>query len=447
MSFTTVVGASASDATTLTGTSGNDSVDILNETSKTIADALAGDDTIRYGQSSFVSTGHTFKGGAGKDVISGIDTSSALASSFINYNAGNDQGSLYDVDASTIKGGKGIDTINIASLESSIFNGNLGNDVLEVRYSASSSIHGGKGEDTLNIFGSHESSSIRGDNEADTISLAAGSSFTNDTINGNAGNDSISVGAIATFSGTSIARGGNGNDTINGATSTVGLNINGDAGADLITGSTAADTLSGGIDTDSFTAGAGADTITGGTGVDNFVFGRALTLTTDLDNITDGEATDNYQINSSTGAALAGSFATLHKGDGAALGATADGATTAADVSTAINVDGTDVDVSSATDTVLIFTTGVANGIDGLIAAMAGGNATTLKEKGGTSFADGDQMVAVVENTTTNQIDVGVAQWAAGDVFDAVFTIYQIDITNGLTAAAVAAQVDFTGLA
>jgi hypothetical protein len=451
MSFTTVPGASASDATTLTGTAGDDSVDLVGLSQQFVV-AGEGADTIRVGSGAFTAQNITLKGGAGKDNISAIDTTTAISSAFVNYNAGDDQGVFNTVANSTIHGGQGIDTLVLSTLQSSIFNGNKGNDILEVRASASSSLHGGQGNDTLGIRGTHDASKIFGDLNDDTITMTAGSGYTNSTINGNGGNDSVTLGAIATFSGTSRINGGTGNDTINATGSTVGVTINGDAGNDTMTGSTAADTFTGGEGNDSFQSGAGIDTITGGGGTNQYIFLRSLTAGTDADVITGNGTTDIYALNTATGGALNGIGAGVVDGDGGAStnGAQANGVSANSTVATAISLaTAGNVDVSAAGADVLILTVaggaGVAGGFGGVIAAQNG--AFRLREQGGGTFANGNKLISVVEDTTDNQIDIGIVEMDGAGVIDGVELLMSVNITGGVTTASVAANIDFIGLA
>lgn len=109
----------------------------------------------------------------------------------------------------------------------------------------------------------------------DTLTGSSGA----DTVNGNAGNDSI----ISSSAGADLIRGGRGNDVINYTNHTATAVLYGDVGADTITSGTGASTVYGGADGDSITLGnaanwahgnAGADTITGGTGKDTIRGGK-----------------------------------------------------------------------------------------------------------------------------------------------------------------------------
>jgi len=75
-----------------------------------------------------------------------------------------------------------------------------------------------------------------------------------------------------------------------GGSSTSGVTITGNTGADTITGTALADIITGGAGIDTITGNGGADTITLGAGVDNVVIGAALT-DTDSDGVADATST------------------------------------------------------------------------------------------------------------------------------------------------------------
>ncbi len=83
------------------------------------------------------------------------------------------------------------------------------------------------------------------------------------------GDDSVTILAIDSgFTATIDVYGGAGNDTLNGAAATRGLNLNGDAGNDTLIGGSGNDILSGGGDDDLLSGHAGDDTLIGGDGTD-----------------------------------------------------------------------------------------------------------------------------------------------------------------------------------
>lgn len=79
------------------------------------------------------------------------------------------------------------------------------------------------------------------------------------TINGNAGNDVITIGDLGIFSGTLTVNGGLGNDRLNANNSSVAVTLIGDVGNDTLIGSAGNDTLRGGLGNDSLVGGTGQD--------------------------------------------------------------------------------------------------------------------------------------------------------------------------------------------
>src|SRR5690606_41961891 len=63
---------------------------------------------------------------------------------------------------------------------------------------------------------------------------------------------------------------GSGNDNVNGAASTFGVNVDAGGGNDSMTGGSGADTLAGGAGNDKMNGAAGAVCLTGGSGDDTF---------------------------------------------------------------------------------------------------------------------------------------------------------------------------------
>lgn len=255
------------------------------------------------------------------------------------------------------------------------------------------------------------------------------------------GNLTLTTSASAT-----LVKGGTAIDTITGAAG--GDELLGNAGNDVLSSLDGDDILNGGAGNDRLLGGDGTDTLTGGEGVDTFVFLRGDTVD-DNDTITDGTSSDIYELNTSTGDALNGTFAALNFGTGAALASVADDQTIDAVVSTAIDVNGGTF-TAGATDTVFLFSSSVTDGIDGLVSAMAGGTDTNILESGGAVFTANDKIFVVVENSTTSQIDIGILTVVGAGIgigADTVETLFEVDIVGGLTAAQVAAQIDFSGIA
>jgi Ca2+-binding RTX toxin-like protein len=111
----------------------------------------------------------------------------------------------------------------------------------------------------------------------------------NDVIHG-AGNGDVLVGGV-------------GNDTVNGN----GGNdrLLGEAGNDRLVGGGGNDTAQGGAGNDLLLGGAGRDVLTGSAGADAFVFDTALSATTNVDRVTDFNATaDTIRLDNAVFAAL-----------------------------------------------------------------------------------------------------------------------------------------------
>jgi len=187
----------------------------------------AGNDTITSGSS--FNPDYLF-GGAGNDVISA--------------GGGNDYA----------EGGEGNDSINAGTGADTVYGGN-GSDTLL----------GGEGNDYL--FGEADNDDISGGNGLD--SLYGGNGV--DTIDGGVGKDLIYGGADG-----DLLSGGADDD-----------NILGEAGDDSLGGGDGADSLSGGEGNDTLNGGAGIDTLTGGSGNDSFAFNTTLSVSTNVDVITD----------------------------------------------------------------------------------------------------------------------------------------------------------------
>ncbi|NMO83974.1 hypothetical protein, partial [Prochlorococcus sp. P1344] len=141
MAFTTVPGASASDATSYVGTSGIDSLTLsAGAASNVFVGSQQANDTITL-QGAVERTTHTIKGGQGNDVVSfGGGT---LTRSFLNGNKDTDTfGSAADLgtlSTTTLQGGQGTDSIFIGSATDSIINGNKQADTITLATSLSGS--------------------------------------------------------------------------------------------------------------------------------------------------------------------------------------------------------------------------------------------------------------------------------------------------------------------
>jgi Ca2+-binding RTX toxin-like protein len=217
---------------------------------------------------------------ADNDVVSLI--TNAAQTGTIDLGAGNDIfTSTVTLGASTVRGNDGTDIINIGgNITASLINANADADLIEATADLTitqSSILGGQGDDILDITGAD-----------------AGITFSGGRINGNSGNDSITVALAAnmTTSGTNAAtiNGGQGNDIIN-QNGTFNAVISGDDGADRLTSSNGNDTIYGGAGADTINGGTNdgrGDTLVGGDGVDTFIgagenIGRIVNVATEVD--------------------------------------------------------------------------------------------------------------------------------------------------------------------
>jgi len=150
---------------------------------------------------------------------------------------------------------------------SDVLQGNAGDDTISIAAAAAGNhtIHGGAGNDLVTVVGAG-ANVVYGDNGDDQISLSgSGANF----LQGNAGADTINVSG----SGSNTVRGGQGADTLNVNAAATGANqVWGDAGADTITiavGANGLNIINAGADNDSVTAsGNGNYTINGNAGVD-----------------------------------------------------------------------------------------------------------------------------------------------------------------------------------
>jgi RTX calcium-binding nonapeptide repeat (4 copies) len=216
------------------GGNGNDKLDGTNTSTRLEADGGTGNDEMLGS-----STDDTLNGGDGDDTISG--------------EKGND----------IMIGGNGNDTLEWDDGDGSdIVSGNAGNDIMEVEGAVVKSDSFVLGKDAQNraFFDRVALDGVQG---AGRFTLTVDTTETFD-VKGLGGNDSFIVNDL-TNTGVNLVifSGGDGNDTFNGSQTTTALQINGDAGDDILIG--------GGAD-DVITGGDGVDTLTGGGGSDVFVY-------------------------------------------------------------------------------------------------------------------------------------------------------------------------------
>ena len=121
---------------------------------------------------------------------------------------------------------------------------------------------------------------------------------TDDSIQGNGGNDTIDAGAgddtVDGGTGNDIIHGGNGADTIDGGTGNDFINAG--AGNDSVDGGTGNDTINAGADNDTIVASTDTDTIDGGDGADTYTVLDSSTIVDVTETVTvvvdnDGDGT------------------------------------------------------------------------------------------------------------------------------------------------------------
>jgi hypothetical protein len=134
-----------------------------------------------------------------------------------------------------------------------------------------------------------------------TAPTATNNVLTSVTVNGDAGNDVIRYETLPATVTAGTINGGDGSDTIDASTiaATTVLTINGGAGNDTITGGFANDIISGGIGDDTLIDSPGNDTYNGDTGVDTLVIrGTDVNdILSFVQNAPVGAAGANYTVN------------------------------------------------------------------------------------------------------------------------------------------------------
>ncbi len=250
-------------STTLTGTPGNDTLNVSGETTPYILEGLAGRDTLRGG-----SADDTLIGGTGNDRLTG----NAGADEFV-FSDGDGRDQILDFDPSSgdvinLSGVTGLDSFADVQAAMSTF---FGRTIITAADGTRISIQG------VSI----------GDFSADDFSFTAPAPSV-------AG---ISRDAVVT--GTTIG-GTSGNDAYDfSATTLTGIDsIDMGAGDDSVVGSSGADVINGDAGDDSLEGGAGNDTLSGGADSDTAVFSgnRADYTATQIDGdsvtVTDDVGTD-----------------------------------------------------------------------------------------------------------------------------------------------------------
>lgn len=281
----TIQGGAGND--TLSGGAGNDVI-----VGGTGDDALAGGDGNDLFKISGTGDGYdAVQGGAGTDTIAAQANGTAIGLTSISGIESITGGTYTGV---YIRGSSGNDVLDFSSTTLTAIakiDGGTGNDII-LGSTGSDVILGSAGDDTLS-----------GSDGNDTFQYT-GTAAGNDTIDGGAGTDSIVALANNTvirlaglsnietisggsFSGVSIS-GSDNADVLDfsSITLTAITSVNGGAGDDTITGNAAANTIAGGIGNDILSGGGGNDTLTGVEGDDLLIGG------TGNDILNGGDGTD-----------------------------------------------------------------------------------------------------------------------------------------------------------
>ncbi|MBW4516292.1 MAG: hypothetical protein KME11_13850 [Timaviella obliquedivisa GSE-PSE-MK23-08B] len=243
----------------LNGGDGNDFLDGGNG-----ADSLVGgngNDTLLGGNGN-----DALDGGTGNDTLEGGDGNDTL-----NGGDGNDTVSGGKGD-DVMAGGNGNDTLEWVDGDGSdIMSGNAGNDTIVVKGAETKADSFVLGKDALNkaFF---ERVALDGTLGAGRFTLTVDTSEAFDVI-GLAGNDTFKVNDLSSTGVNLVSfSGGDGNDSFDGSATSTLLQLNGDAGNDVLIGGTGNDVMTGGDGNDVITGGDGVDTLTGGSGADQFVY-------------------------------------------------------------------------------------------------------------------------------------------------------------------------------
>lgn len=196
--------------------------------------------------------------GDGNDTI--VVASSVAVPTFISGEGGNDTITTNGQRNDTLDGGEGNDTLSAGGGSDQLFGGN-GNDLLNGN-AGDDDLNGEAGNDTLSGGGGNDL--LDGGEDDDVLSGGAG----NDEVHGGDGNDQITGDG-----GDDFLFGETGNDTITGS-----------GGSDVFVGGDGDDALSGGAGRDLLMGGNGADSITGDNG-DDILVGGTTSWDADTDHL------------------------------------------------------------------------------------------------------------------------------------------------------------------
>ena len=388
----------------------------------------------------------SFVGTTGVDAIALANNAGSF---FLGANGGNDNiiasntgSALYGdvLSTATIKAGAGNDTVT------------LGNNANATTYT-SVFVNGNAGQDTMTMVATDTilASTIKGGAANDTITTGIS---TSSLINGNKGQDTVTLGAATTAS---TARGGAGNDTVTTALAfTTGL-MAGDLGNDnlSVTGAVSINTstFEGGAGNDVINlaaAGAAADTgvsVTGGAGVD-VLTGPLLGTSATLDG---GDGVDTLTMTGGTATLIGGAGSdTLAMAAGTATAlynSSADYGAGASAASTAI-VEAGDAITGFTTTTDVVAVGNIVSGVGARALDQAAAGAFLMNTNGVLVTSAGAVAGTFVQGTTTYAglatIFTQAAATITGDagdtgivqILDAGGSILNVVVTLGTAAAA-----------
>ncbi len=248
---------------------GGSGTDVISFTNATDADLLVDLDNNLLSCSGAFLPGVTFSSFERLEVLTGLGDDTVLAGALddwlsvgsgansVNAKAGNDTVTYVARDANTLRGGEGDDTLVVSSGTSNL-------------YFILDPFDGSVDDGSLSDILGFEHFVAIGSEFDDVTSFGAG----RDVFNGAAGRDS-SVGRdgadmLSGESGADSLEGGSGRDTLLGGSGDD--MIHGDTGDDRITGGAGDDRIKAGAGDDRIRLETGNDTVTGGGGADRFLF-------------------------------------------------------------------------------------------------------------------------------------------------------------------------------
>jgi Ca2+-binding RTX toxin-like protein len=249
--------------------------------------ALTGGNKLTVGDSAEKSASFIAIGGTGDDAMTG-----GAGNDTLTGNAGND----------VLTGNAGNDLL-VAGAGNDTLSGGAGNDTLDLgaNLNAADKIDGGANVDTLKLDGDYVAGVVFGATTVtniETILLAAGHDYKL-TLNNATNTAGLTVDGSALGVANTLV--------LNGSAETASaLTALGGAGDDVLIGGTGSDKLAGGAGNDTLTAGAGNDTLSGGSGNDVFNLGANLTAADKIDGGADYDIVrlqGNYSAGITLGAA------------------------------------------------------------------------------------------------------------------------------------------------